>query len=100
MTSVVVLSTPAEVVVNSTTLNMVANSTSVNVLVENEQTGVVDIITAGPQGAKGDKGDPGGTNIGGYDVVISNIGVGDILAFGGTTWFNNPQARLTDGGNF
>lgn len=61
---------------------------------------IVDVILPGPQGPPGAKGEPGGTSIGGYEVAISGISVGDILAFSGTNWFNNPQDRLTDGGNF
>jgi hypothetical protein len=50
-------------------------------------------INSGPVGA-------GGSGIGGYDVQISDIKTGDVIAFNGAGFINKRQAELTDGGNF
>lgn len=92
MSSVTVTETAATVTV-TTTENLVT-------VQQSSAPGIITAVTVGPQGPTGPKGDSGGASIGGYDVSISNIAVGDILAFSGTTWFNDPQAHLTDGGNF
>lgn len=66
----------------------------------NSTPSIATAIAVGPQGPMGPQGVPGDTNIGGYPVQITGISSGDILAFGGTNWFNDPQSHLTDGGNF
>ena len=65
------------------------------------------LAASGPKGEKGDKGDPGtqgapGPNaIGGYSIELNGTPTnGDVLAFNSNRWVNNPQANLTDGGNF
>lgn len=49
---------------------------------------------------RGVAGPPGPNSIGGYGFNISNLQPNDVLMFGGTAWFNNPQTEITDGGNF
>lgn len=34
------------------------------------------------------------------DVTINEVGSGDVLRFNGTTWVNDKQQNLVDGGNF
>ena len=53
-------------------------------------------------GAIGPKGDSGGTNIGSYPVVVSNIQGNDLLLFSQpqNAWVNVPQTSITDGGTF
>lgn len=65
------------------------------------------LAASGPKGDKGDKGDTGATGapgpnaIGGYSIALNGTpGDGDVLAFQSNQWVNNPQANLTDGGNF
>jgi hypothetical protein len=43
---------------------------------------------------------PGAGLVGGFPVQISAPGNGDVLAFQGSVWINNPQTNITDGGNF
>lgn len=66
----------------------------------------VDVITTKPQvsvtavGPQGPKGDDSNGKLGGYPVVLSNPQDLDVLQFQSQEWVNNPQANLTDGGNF
>lgn len=55
----------------------------------------------GNKGDKGDQGDPGPNTIGGFSIQLNgNPSNGDVLAFSSNQWVNNPQANITDGGNF
>lgn len=64
------------------------------------ETGLAASGPKGDKGDKGDQGDPGPSGVGGYVAVITNPQNGDVLAFSSNKWVNNPQANITDGGNF
>lgn len=49
---------------------------------------------------RGVKGDPGPNMIGGYGFNIADLQTNDVLMFGGTSWVNTNQTKITDGGNF
>lgn len=63
---------------------------------------------AGPAGAdgapgpQGERGLAGENNIGGYEVVLSNLANDDMLKFNSSSgeWRNVQLVELTDGGNF
>lgn len=49
---------------------------------------------------RGVPGPAGPNTIGGYGFSISGLQTNDVLMFGGASWINQPQAEITDGGNF
>lgn len=59
-----------------------------------EEVVVTEVLSESTQGP------PGPSTIGGFGVVVSNIGDDDVLAVKNGTWVNKPQTQLTDGGNF
>lgn len=91
---------------------VVVQNTPVTVVTENPVTGIIEVITPGPQGIQGvqgiqgpqgnvgPQGPPGPNDIGGYPVSISNPAQSDVLSFTSLTWSNTAQAEITDGGNF
>lgn len=55
----------------------------------------------GPVGPPGPTGPTGETDLGGYDVELSGIQIGDLLEFGYTSkWINVRRETVSDGGNF
>ena len=71
-----------------------------------DQGATVDVLTTKPQvsvtavGPQGPKGDDSNGKLGGYVVNLTNPQNLDVLQFQSQEWVNNPQANLTDGGNF
>lgn len=81
----------------------VVNQNNVDVLVTPVASSVISVATPPNNNITIDRGaaGPAGPNsIGGYGFNISNLQPNDVLMFGGTAWFNNPQTEITDGGNF
>lgn len=79
---------------SSVDLSVIASTISI-------ETGLAASGPKGDKGVKGDQGDPGPNLIGGYSIQMNGTpSNGDILAFSSNQWVNNPQANLTDGGNF
>lgn len=78
---------------SSVDLTVIASTISI-------ETGLAASGPKGDKGDKGDRGDPGPSGVGGYAAVVTNPKNGDVLAFQSNQWVNNPQANITDGGNF
>ena len=81
----------------------VVNQNNVDVLVTPVATNVISVQTPPNNTIVIDRaaaGPPGPNSIGGYGFNITNLQPNDVLMFGGTSWFNNPQTEITDGGNF
>lgn len=72
---------------------VVTDANNINVQVTPNPDNVITID-------RGVTGPPGPSAIGGYGFNITNLQPNDVLMFGGTAWFNNPQTEITDGGNF
>lgn len=101
-----------EVVVQTSVVQAVVEDSDVQVVVTGNQAGTVEVIAEGPQGPQGDlgppgpqgpqgePGPPGAATIGGYDVSISSVQTGDLLAFDNSQWVNQSPSAVTDGGNF
>lgn len=73
------------------------------IVVQNDVTEIIvvddqtEIIVEGIQGPPGPAGDG---LVGPYQVLLTNLQVGDVLTFGGDKFINTPAPTLTDGGNF
>lgn len=99
--TVLVSETPPAVIVSEAVTSIVTvEETPRTAIIENDLTSVVTVVAQGPQGPRGPQGEPGENKIAGYSVSVTGLGVGDLLAFGGTQWINSKQDLITDGGNF
>jgi hypothetical protein len=86
------------VLVNQTDISVTQQN---NINVEVTPVGKTEItIDRGLIGPQGPVGPSGGTDIGGYPVVITGAQNFDALMFVSNEWINVNQLEISDGGNF
>lgn len=90
-----------QVAVNNTEV-IVGGSVNLNVEVTPTPTQqiVINRGLVGPTGPQGPQGQSGGTDIGGYPVVITGAQNYDALMFVSNEWINVNQLEIADGGNY